>query len=49
MSPPTEWILYPVGNSGKLLRGLGERGITLLMSTPYLDEAERADGVAMPP
>jgi len=30
----------------KLLRGLGERNITLIMSTPYMDEAERADTVA---
>jgi len=30
----------------KLLRGLGEQNITLVMSTPYLDEAERADTVA---
>ena len=31
----------------KLLRDLGREGITLVMSTPYLDEAERADGVAV--
>jgi len=31
----------------RLLKDLGRRGITLVMSTPYLDEAERADGVAM--
>jgi len=30
----------------KLLRGLGEQNITLVMSTPYMDEAERADSVA---
>jgi len=30
----------------KLLRGLGEQNITLVMSTPYMDEAERADTVA---
>jgi ABC-2 type transport system ATP-binding protein len=30
----------------KLLGRLGENGITLVMSTPYMDEAERADKVA---
>jgi len=30
----------------KLLRGLGKKNITLIMSTPYMDEAERADSVA---
>ncbi len=30
----------------KLLRGLGKLNITLVMSTPYMDEAERADSVA---
>jgi ABC-2 type transport system ATP-binding protein len=31
----------------KLLRGLGDRDITLVMSTPYMEEAERADEVAL--
>ncbi len=31
----------------RLLRGLGRAGITLMMSTPYMDEAERADRVAI--
>jgi len=44
---PPAWIRCPGGDFWKILQSLRKGGITIVMSTPYLDEAERCSRVAL--